>query len=193
MGTTTIRAFLLCFILHSCGSGSSKEKPADGKPTSPPPIEKLNGVEKVFGNENWMKIVNGDTSYCYFSRMPSEIQVHQYKLVKGDSVLTMLSSIRFSGDSLVWQYNDTTQLFLASLTDESLEFNRLWQEKPTAFYFGFEKKDEQHIKVTDAEKKQFMMTKTPTLSTFLVRSRYDYVHGTNYAFSDTVFSPGKKK
>ena len=185
--------FLIAFTIISCGDNSSnKEKPVE-KTTAPPPVYKMDMLEKIFNNDNWMKTEGSDTSYYYFSRIPSEIQIHQYRIVKGDSMITNLSAIRFSNDSLVWRYNDSTWLFIAGITDETSEWDRINKDLPASFYLAFEKKDEKQIKVTVADNKSFMLTRTLPLSTFLIRSRYDYLQGTNYAFSDTVFSTGKKK
>ncbi len=187
--------FFLLFIavLMSCGNNSSKEDKPVEKTVAAPPIYKMDMLERMFSNDNWMQTGGNDTSYYYFSRIPSEIQIHQFRIIKGDSVIIKLSAIHFSGDSLKWRYNDSTYLFLSGITNESSEWKRVNDESPGSFYFAFEKKDHKHINLVDAERKKVVLTKTLPLSTFLIRSHYDYLHGTNYAFSDTLFSAGNKK
>jgi hypothetical protein len=185
--------FLMAFIIISCGNNSSKEEKPVEKTTAPPPVYKMDMLEKIFNNDNWMKTAGKDTSYYYFSRIPSEIQIHQYRIVKGDSMIIDMSAIRFSNDSLVWRFNDSTWLFLAGITNETSAWDRISKDLPASFYVGFEKKDEKQIKVTVENNKSFILTRTLPLSTFLIRSRYDYLHGTNYAFRDTVFSTGRRK
>ena len=184
---------LLTTILMSCGDNSSKEDRAVEKKAVAPPIYKMDMLERMFNNDNWMQTGNNDTSYYYFSRISSEMQIHQFRIIKGDSVIINMSAIRFSGDSLTWRYDDSTYLFLSGITNESSEWKRVDEESPGSFYLAFEKKDDKHINLVNSERKKFVLTKTIPFSTFLVRSRYDYLHGTNYAFSDTVFSAGKKK
>ncbi len=184
--------FIACTII-SCNNQPNEKKSAEKTAATHAPVYKMDMLEKIFDNDNWMKTAGKDTSYYYFSRTPAEIQVHEYKIVKGDSTITNLSAIRFSNDSLVWWYNDSTSLFLAGITNERSEWNRINKDSPATFYVRFEKKDETHLDMAGADKKHFLLTKTIPLSTFLIRSRYDYLHGTNFAFSDTIFSAGKKK
>lgn len=175
----------------ACGNHQpEQEKPVE-KAVATAPVYKMDMLEKIFNNDNWMKTDGKDTSYYYFSRIPSEIRVHQYRMIKGDSVITNQSVIRFSNDSLVWEYNDSTHLFLTAVTEKSSEWRRV-EGVPGSFFMAFERKDEKQIKVSVENNGSFLLTMTPPLSTFLTRSRYDYMHGTNYAFSDTVFSTGKK-
>jgi hypothetical protein len=184
--------FLIACSSMSCGNNQSKEQKPVGKIAAAPPVYKMDMLEKIFDNDNWMKTTGKDTSYYYFSRIPSEIKVCKYKIIKGDSVISNLSVMKFSNDSLVWEFDDTTHLYLNSVTEKSAEWVTI-EEPPGAFMMGFEKKDEKHMNIVKADRKQAVMTKTIPLSTFLVRSRYDYLNGTHYAFSDTVFSTGKKK
>lgn len=188
----TILFFIIVSFVAACNNGADKEKPVE-KPAAAPPVYKMDMLEKVFNNDNWMKMDGNDTDYYYFSRISREIQIHQFRMIKGDSVITNMSAIRFSNDSLlVWRYNDSINLFLSAISEKGSEWTKMG-DQPGSIYMRFDKKDDKHINVTFADKKQFVLTRTPSLSTFLVRSRYDYLHGTNFAFSDTVFSAGKKK
>ncbi len=183
---------IACFII-ACGNNPSKQEKAADKAATAPPVYKMDVLEKMFNNDNWMTADDNDTSYYYFSRIPSEIQIQHYRMIKGDSVMTNLSAIRFSNDSLVWRYNDSTNLFLSGITEKGSEWTRTDKALPGSFYMAFEQKNEKHITLSFAGKKQFTLTKTLPLSTFLIRSRYDFLHGTRFAFSDTIFSAGKKK
>ena len=192
MHKTGIVFLLIACIMASCGNNSSKEEKPAEKVTAMPPVYKMDMLEKIFNNDNWMKVDGKDTSYYYFSRIPSEIKVYKYKIIKGDSAISTISVIRFFNDSLVWEYDDTTHLLLTGVTEKSCEWVK-GEGSPGSFFMGFEQKNEKRIKMTVEDNKSFMLTRTLPLSTFLVRSHYDYMHGTNYAFSDTVFSTGKKK
>lgn len=178
--------------LLSCGDGTPKEDKPVVKKSAPPPVYKMDMLEKMFNNDNWMKINGEDTSFYYFSRILSEITVQQFQIVKGDSVVRNVSVIHFSNDSLVWQYNDTITLFLSAVTENKSEWTR--KSNPSeGKYVTFEQKNKKDIEVVSADEKPFTLTRTLPLSSFLVRSRYDFLHGTRFAFTDTVFSPPEKK
>ena len=139
----------------ACGNNPSKQEKPVEKAATAPPVYKMDMLEKIFNNDNWMKTDGKDTSYYYFSRIPSEIQIQQYRMIKGDSVITNLSAIRFSNDCLVWRYNDSTHLFLSAITEKRSEWTRIDKALPGSFYMAFERKDEKQIKVSVAGKKQF--------------------------------------
>jgi hypothetical protein len=149
-------------------------------------------LEKMFNNDNWMKVSGNDTSYYYFSRIPMETRVYQYRINKGDSAGTRISVMRFSNDTLLWQYNDSALLFLSGITEKRSEWSRM-EGGTGSLFMILEQEDDKHIHASFADKRDFRLTRTLPLSTFLIRSRYDYLHGTRYAFADTVFSTGKKK
>jgi len=150
-------------------------------------------LEKMFNNDNWMKVSGNDTSYYYFSRILTEMHVHQYRIVKGDSVITNISSMKITNDSIVWKYSDSTDLYLSAITEKSSIWANSKGNPSDSFYMSFELKDNKHINLVFPDKKISTLTRTLSLSSFLTRSRYDYLHGTKYAFSDTVFSTGKAK
>jgi hypothetical protein len=185
--------FLIACIIMACGNNPSKEEKPVDKAAADPPVYKMDMLEKMFNNDNWMKAEGNDTSFYYFSRIPAETKIYQYRISKGDSVNTKISVIGFSNDSLIWRYDDSTNLFLSGITEKRSEWTRMDKDLPGSFYMAFEQKDEKHITITFADNKQFLLGKTLPLSTFLIRSRYDYLHGTRFAFTDTVFSAGKKK
>lgn len=192
MQKRSVLFFLIASVCISCGNNQSKEKEPVEKKAAAPPVYKMDMLEKIFNNDNWMKISDKDTSYYYFSRIPSEIKVCKYKMIKGDSVISGLATMRFSNDSILWEFDDTTHLYLNAVTDKTAEWVTV-EDTPGTLAIGFEKKDEGHLNFVKVGQKQVVLTRTIPLSTFLIRSRYDYQHGTHYAFSDTVFSTGKKK
>ena len=192
MQKRSVLFFLIASVCISCGNNQSKEKEPLEKKAAAPPVYKMDMLEKIFNNDNWMKIKDNDTSYYYFSRIQSEIKVCKYKIIKGDSVSSGRSVMRFSNDSLIWEFEDMTHLYLNAIAEKTAEWVTV-EDMPGAFAVGFEKKDEDHLNFAKRGDQLVVLTRTIPLSTFLIRSRYDYGHGTHYAFSDTVFSTGKKK
>lgn len=154
-------------------------------------IIKMDSLEHFFNNDNWMKAAGADTSYYYFSRNNLTTKVYNYKMSKGDSANSLVSDIIISNDSIIWKQNDTIQLFLSAINNNKIEWTKLNSGLQTTPAVSFEKKDDQQIKVLHAGR-EFNLVKTLPVSTFLVRSHYDYLHGTRLAFSDTNFTIKKK-
>jgi hypothetical protein len=192
----TYKKYLLFFIIivfiTACNNEPEQEKAKPASQAIDVPVYKIDLLEKIFNNDNWMKKDGTDTSYYYFSRIEPVINVYHYHINKGDSVNTRLSVIKFSNDSLIWPINDTTHFILTAINETQAKWSRMDSGLQDSIMV-FEKKDDKHIKLNLADNKEFLLIKTPALSTFLVRSRYDYLHGTNYAFSDTVFKVKKDK
>ena len=183
--------FIIVWLIMSCNNQAKKKNPVEH--TGNDPVHKMDLLEKMFTNDNWMKVDGQDTSYYYFSRIQSVTRVYHYRLVKGDSVNTDISLINLLNDSLVWKLNDTTYLFLAGINENGSVWDRINQSITVKSFLVFEKKDERNIYMKFADSAQLLLIKTLPLSAFLVRSRYDFLHGTRFAFTDTVFSTGKKK
>ena len=179
--------FITVGFFVSCNNEPKQEEKKPAAQAIEVPVYKLDLLEKIFTNDNWMKKDETDTSYYYFSRIGPVINVHHYRINKGDSVDTRLSVIKFSNDSLIWFINDTTHFMLTAINETQAKWNRMNKSSDSSF-IEFDKTDDKHIALRLSDNKEFLLIKTPALSTFLVRSRYDYLHGTDYAFSDTVFS-----
>ena len=67
----------------------------------------FNALEGLFENNNWMIVDKKDTSYFYFSRVnPYFINTYLYKIIKGDSVKTVLTPIQSDKQTkITWQWN----------------------------------------------------------------------------------------
>ena len=148
------------------------------------PIYLVDSIEHFFGNENWQSINGTDTSYLLFSRQnPTTVKVYHYKIVNGDSVNNTESWIRLAGDSVQWsqpgqtwtlQINNNHLHWIAG--NDSIVVQRLGPNK-LSYQQGGE---------------VFRLHKTMTLSDFLLRTRYDYLHGTHYAFDSSIKFTVKK-
>lgn len=176
-------------MLSACGSTqgekNSEEKAADTAKaaaemrTNLSFLNDFNALEGVFGNENWMAIDNKDTSYCYFSRLGNfDFNTYQYRLVKGDSANVVHAKMQPQENRIAWQL-DGKKLLVNNATPTRIT---AVVAGDTAMKYEFLKLDEQRIRVTYPDRKQLEWKKTIPFSLYLVRSRYDYAHGTRYAF-----------
>lgn len=169
--------FLISIVLLSC---------ADKKPSANSvkdtialmPVHLMDSIQNVFGNENW-RIVNGkDTTYQYFSRRNDLlIHVYQYKMQHGDSVQSVLNKIYCTPKGILWQQDtDTFQLLNAKQNSNT------WVHHSDTLQYQL------ILPVTIEQQfqgKRAIMQQTINLTDFLVRSRYDFLHGTHYA-NDTA-------
>ena len=53
--------FIACMIMSCGNNGSNEEKPVE-KTAAAPPVHKMDMLEKMFNNDNWMKTNGRDTS-----------------------------------------------------------------------------------------------------------------------------------
>ena len=151
----------------------------------------FNALAKLFGNDNYMILSGKDTNYIYFSRTTEYlIKTHSYKMVKGDSAEVKIDSIKLdSGNNLQWTLGGT-KLTLKNNTD----FNANWNIANTdSGYYQFQKTDNNTIMLVQSGGIKKTLKKTITLSTFLVRSFYDFEHGTRLAFDSTDFNKKTRK
>ena len=83
-------------------------------------LKSFSDLELFFDNANYQVTKGSDTNYFYFSRSSDFlIQVHQYKIVEGDSTFLKIDSIKLSYLKFVnWKFQDQT-LYLISSTDSS--------------------------------------------------------------------------
>lgn len=179
---------LVAAIQVSCGTNPAVEerKVDSSKPeliaapdaaTTATLTAQFNGLEKVFNNQNWMIIQNKDTSFLYLSRLNKFFAIsHSYKMIKGDSAELRMDTVQLSKDNkIVWNWKGQ-KLSLNAATDNT----NSWVGDTTKI--DFVKMDDANLIQTINGKDKIKMTKTLTLSTFLVRSFYDYQHGTKLAF-----------
>src|SRR6187401_2119198 len=89
--------FFLAFIFLSCSSSKKKYLPKDY----------FHKLENIFYSDNWKVTGEGtDTSYWYFSRVGDlAITVYDFKIREGDSSLSEVSQINYSGDTIKWVRN----------------------------------------------------------------------------------------
>ena len=158
------------------------------------PIQTAKGIfdkiEGITGVANWQLIDGADTSYLYFSRLGDvNTNIYQFKIVKGDSVNTKLNSMTAYNDTVYWN-GDDKRWYLQSANDSVMEWADAGLKEKSSYRFT--KTDSSHISYQPADRHPAILTKTLPLSAFLIRTKYDYEHGTSFANKDTVFHLHKK-
>jgi len=149
-------------------------------------LKAFSDLELFFDNANYQVTKGRDTNYFYFSRSSDLlIKVHQYKIIKGDSAFLKIDSIQLvDGKFIQWKFAAKTLHLIAHS-----ETSNNWKSKnldSTTFIFNrFNKKD---FQLVEANKSKTIFSKTIAFSSFLVRSFYDYKHGTRYAFDTANFT-----
>lgn len=145
-------------------------------------LGQFNGLEKVFDNQNWMIINNKDTSFLYISRLNKFLAYsHSFKMSKGDSADLKIDTIHVSADNKI-QWNWKGKHYILSSATENTNH---WEGDSSKIEFA--KMDASNLVLTLNEKEKIKIVKTVTLSTFLVRSFYDYHHGTKLAYEQKEF------
>jgi hypothetical protein len=143
-------------------------------------------IERLFGNENWMQVEKKDTSFFYFSRLGDfQFNTYVYKIEKGDSAKVEHGKIFTENGKLGWVFRNES-LYVNSATSA-----RLTLTGKDSAQFVFVRQDTDHLKLTYPDHHAVVLTKTLPFSLFLVRSRYDYQHGTKLAFDTTNFARKK--
>ena len=177
---------ILCLFLLSCIAACNQPRQSKAHENlTNGSFSKMDIIEKFFNNDNWMAIKGRDTSYFYFSRNNTVAKVYNYQIIKGDSANTLSSEMKIANDTITWNYNNSVPIFLAAADDKKLEWKR--HQNPNTAYIFFNKKDSLHINCVHGNE-QISLIKTLPLSSFLIRSHYDYLHGTRFSFSDTSFN-----
>lgn len=179
----------ICFIivLASCGNNSQTattlvQPPDTMLSTSSTAAVRFDTLERFFQNDNWLLVAGTDSSYLYCSRTGNTTFTStSYKMVKGDSVNIMITGMQHSGDTVYWRVPpDTTIVRLENRASGKL----VWTNKDGLHQYIFEKTDSSHISLTYPGSKKALLVKISPLSSFLVRSKYDYLHGTRLAFQN---------
>jgi hypothetical protein len=139
-------------------------------------------LENLFQNENWLVINNNDSSYLYCSRIGrAYFKTYHYKIIKGDSVNTVVTEIKLSADTITWQLpQQSTPVYLNHITSSEA----VWADKGNLNFYNFHRVDSNHLYIKYPDGSFKNLAKTITLSAFLVRSKYDYLHGTGLAFDN---------
>ena len=145
-------------------------------------LAQFDGLEKVFNNQNWMIINKKDTSYLYISRLNKFLAYsYSYKIEKGDSADVHKDTIQVgTNNKIVWNWHNSHLIL-----DAATENTNHWMGDSTKVEFA--KMDASNLVMTINGKEKIKISKTLTLSTFLVRSFYDYQHGTKLAFEQKEY------
>ena len=157
--------------------------PADDAIAKNAAIKQIDALEKLFDNQNYLQVQGKDSSYIYFSRLgKANFYTHNYKMLKGDSANVIIDTIQVNATNKVQWHWQGKQLVLAGTTD----FSSTWiaDTKDTV---RIQKIDNNTLQLV-ANGKKNSLYKTPTLSLFLVRSYYDYTHGTHLAFDSSNYT-----
>ena len=169
------RFFLLLLVVLSACNISQKDAQQ----------EKLQKLVSMLPIANWRITGENDTSYIYFSRqVDNTYKTYEYKLVRGDSIVTLNGAIRASGDSVVWNWNNHL-LELAEISDSISN----WKERSVNEIYTLQKINDSSLELKSSGR-NWLLTRTLPLSTFLVRAKFDYEHGTK--LSDSAEIPPKK-
>ena len=145
-------------------------------------LHDFNALEQMFGNENWLIADKKDSSYLYFSRLGNFIvNTFAYKRVKGDSAAVQYGTIQPENNSITWNLFGR-KLFVSSATGTRVKWSAV---ADSLLQYEFIRLDDNHIQLVYPDKKKLILQKVLPLSLFLVRSRYDYTHGTKYAFDSS--------
>jgi hypothetical protein len=113
--------------------------------------------------------------------------VYDFKIREGDSSLSEVSQMNYSGDAIKWIRSGDT-LKLVSADTVSAIWNDLNDDKAA---YTFKKLSHSNISVELPEGKKLLLTKTLSLAIFLARSRYDHLHNTHTVDSPLVPHRGK--
>jgi hypothetical protein len=189
----------LILFFTSCnqqGGNKEKNKSQEGAVVNPSIADSLTmtnhfdafgKLEKFFDNNNYQVIKSKDTNYFYFSRSSDFLlKVYQYKIIKGDSAFLKIDSIQLAedGKALQWKFADQ-QLHLISASDDS---NNWKSSNLDSTIFTFKKLNKKDFQLVEPKNSTTTFSQTITLSSFLVRSLYDYQHGTRFAFDTANFT-----
>jgi hypothetical protein len=191
-------SFILIVFLIACDQQSTDKKNSkiqeevivdNLKTDSLSLLNNLNAFSKLelfFDNSNYMVVNGRDTNFFYFSRSSDFlIKVHQFKMIKGDSSFLKIDSIQVvGGRDIQWKFEDQKlTLISSSESANSWKANSL-----DSSIFAFKKINKKDFQLLDHQNSKTRFSQTITFSSFLVRSFYDYQHGTRYAFDTTNFT-----
>lgn len=164
-----MRFFLIVFIfcISSCNDREEKSN-------------QLEQLQNIFGTANWQVVKGTDTSFIFFSPQgDNSFKTYQYNLFKGDSSKTKIRSIKADNGKVEWVFFDKT-LVLDKLKDNETS----WKDSSSTSYVLI-KQNDSLLRMQTASG-EFLFKRTLPLSTFLVRAKYDYEHGSKLIDSNEV-------
>jgi hypothetical protein len=168
-----MRSFFIAFAFFcfSCNNTASNSN-------------QLPRLQQFFGTANW-EVSNGqDTSYVFFSpQTDNSFKTYEYNLSKGDSVHTEMGAIGSKDEKVHWNFFNRV-LVLETINDNEAR----WKDSTGKDYILIKQNDSLlYLRTPDTD---LRFAKTLPLSTFLVRAKYDYEHGSNLRDSSEV-KPGR--
>ncbi|HYF31939.1 MAG TPA: hypothetical protein VD993_12535 [Chitinophagaceae bacterium] len=139
------------------------------------PKAQFDMLEKVFETGNWRHTAYEDTTYLFFSREgDTHYKVYRYRMMDGDSVQSAIFNIQWQNDTILMKVDDEYRI-LTAVDDNS----NAWSHDGAVYRFT--KLDSLHLLLDNDGKSIDTLKRTLPISTFLARSKYDFVHGTNTA------------
>lgn len=187
--------FLLCtcVLILSCNNNnnnladqpSTLTKPAvpinpiDDKIQKESALKQFNALEKLLDNQNYRLVKNKDTSYIYFSRVNKFIiNTYQYKMIHGDSAQLKLDTIQLNAQNkLIWKWKDTL-MELTNATEFAAKFESIASNN---FTIQLNRQTTNILLLKEGNSEPIQLRQTITLSDFLIKSYYDFQHGTKLA------------
>jgi len=174
-----MKVFSLCVLLALLAACNNEVRETVRRA----PKDKFDAIDGITGIANWRVVDGTDTSYLYFSRMGDAlIHVYHFSISKGDSVNTQMFNIVNRGDSVVWAWGNKGYL-LSSIDSNTARWEDLRNRKDVII---LKKADRLHMSFLFPDGHEATMQQTLPLSTFLVRRKYDYLHGTSYTDSALI-------
>jgi len=137
-------------------------------------------LQNIFPTSNWQVTRGSDTSFVFFSpQADNNFKTYEYNLFKGDSANTEMGSIRANNGKVEWDIFNK-----AIVLDDIKNKESSWKDSTGANYILTRQSDSVMQMKTPNGDIQFK--KTLPLSTFLVRAKYDYEHGSKLLDSGEI-------
>ncbi|MDQ3846846.1 MAG: hypothetical protein M3342_22960 [Bacteroidota bacterium] len=146
------------------------------------PEKDLLQINQFLPSANWQVIDNRDTFYLFFAQNPDHTYtIYEYRIRGGDSSDTRTDSIAVADNTVRWQFRNKELYF-----DEKRDSTLIWNEalKPEQKYVLRQVSDSLMMLQLPDQNEKMVFRKMLPFTTFLIRFRYDYLHGTR-----TVDSP----
>ncbi len=153
--------------------------PIDDKIQKESALKQFDALEKLLDNQNYRLVKNKDTSYIYFSRVNKFIiNTYQYKMIQGDSAQLKLDTIQLNAQNKVtWKWKDIL-LGLSNATEFAAKFEAVQVKKLS---IQLNRQTSNTLLLKEGSSEPIQLRQTITISDFLVKSYYDFQHGTNLA------------
>lgn len=191
--TNLLLLLCTCVLILSCNNNNNNlaDQPSTlTKPTVPinpiddkiqkeSALKQFNALEKLLDNQNYRLVKNKDTSYIYFSRVNKFIiNIYQYKMIHGDSAQLKLDTIQLNAQNkLIWKWKDTL-MELTNATEFAAKFTSATSNN---FTIQLNRQTTNTLLLKEGNSEPIQLRQTITLSDFLIKSYYDFQHGTKLA------------